>query len=382
MPRPSGSIVVDRRLPVILAALIVGAVFAGCAGDSDQGQPLQGGSASSGVVTSDPPTPIVTPTPKPTSQRWHFHDYWKGSPTLTLFDGNVTLNATVSDAGTPALSALLLLPNGVIVPAETGSLTVNASWAQTAPGGAVNLTYKPADSNGFFGAGMLANGKPVVVNTTESMCDVPHRQESLWKFNLTAAPDGTPPGLPARDLHVIITATIGRPLFIDPPHVNWWIGSNVLPLVDGAKGDVFTATTAASNLTILTSPAAAGAAPSPASARVPVDDGRIVPEGAKTVIAVLNWSSQAPNQKLSLRYEESNLPSTGPMQLSKDGANSRVFTLDVRAAMTDTTYSNHTTWAFDVVPDGQTPAFQGTFTLVAWVTELSAAESIATLGLG
>jgi hypothetical protein len=374
---------VSARLAVVLGVLLVGPALAGCASETPGS--ANGSSTPATAPFTDTTTSEPVVKPKTMNERWHFHDYWNGHPTIKLLDANVTFNVTQGADGLPALSSIVSFPNGVIVPAETGFLLVNATWPTTTPGGAVNLTYKPADSNDFFALTNISNGVPGRINTTESMCDVPHRQESLWKLNLTAAPGGVPPAMPPRDIHVTITATIGRPLFIDPPHFNWWQGSDVLTLVAGAKGDVSTAATAAGNFTL--PPVPPTGAPSPAAAqsdvRVPVDAGKIVPEGAQSVVVMLNWTSDVPNAKLTLRYRESNLPSEGALTVTKDGATSRVFVLPVQPPQTDTTYSNRTTWEFHIKPDGgPNAAFHGTFTLVAWVTKLAPDEAVRQLAGG
>ena len=358
----------------LVALVLLAPALAGCADDAPTPaeEPVQRGGSTSPAPTADPPPPVVV-KPKGTSERWHFHDYWKGAPTITLAELNVTLNATaMGPDGLPSLSAIVELPNGVIVPAETGHLTVNVTWDPPTTG-LVNLSYRPADSNDYMPAGDLALGTPLVIPTTESMCDVPHRQQSLWRFNFTAKPEGTPPQLPMRDVHVVITATIGRPLFIDPPHLDWWLSGDVIPVVQGAKGDVATAATRAGNLTLVPPGGASSAAlPAPQPVRVPVDPGRIVPEGAKSVVAFLNWTSDVPtDQKLVLAYAESNLPSAGDMAVKVDGKGSRLFVLPIQQAQTDTTYSNRTTWEFHVRPEGTEGAFRGSFTLVAWATRLS-----------
>jgi hypothetical protein len=323
-----------------------------------------------------------------TSDRWHFHDYWKGNPTITLFDGNITLDPTLAGDGLPAVGVLLELPNGVIVPPETGFLTINASWSTDTLGG-VNFTYKPADSNDFFPVTDLQDGVGFQLNTTESNCDVPHRQQSLWKFNLTARPSVPPSGVPPREFHLVINATIGRPLFIDPPHLNWWRDGNVIPLVATGAGELRAAQTPASNVTL------PGGLPAPSTGapdasfvhtlnqtyRIPVDAGRIVPEGAHSIVVLLNWTSDVPQAKLGLRYMEQNLPTPeGEMEIVTDSPGARVYALDVAQAQTDTTYSNRTTWEFRIVPEGQPgAAFEGTFTLLAWASQLEPAEAVAAI---
>jgi hypothetical protein len=369
---------------VLAVSLFLGAGLAGCASKAQQGGSEQPAAVQGDAPVADP-TAQSLPTPTPMSQRWHFHDYWHGSPTITLLDQDVNFSPMTDANGMPELGVVVSLPQGVIVPAETGFLTVNATWNDTtgAGGGAVNLTYRPSDSQGYFGAGNLTKGKPLVIFTTESMCDVPHRQQSFWRFNFTAVPNGTPPTLPPPTVHVKVTATIGRPLFIDPPHIDWWQGADTLPLVKGAKGDIATATTRAGNVTLAGVGANAGTSgtPSPAAQDVvvPVDAGDIVPEGAVSIVAVLNWTSQAPQQKLTLHYQEGNYPSAGAMSVAKDADGSRVFVLSVQPAQTDTTYSNRTTWEFHVLPEGGTgteAAFQGSFTLVAWVTKLAPQDAV------
>lgn len=370
-----------RSAACLLAIVVVAPALAGCTNDEapaarDDGETLRpgsaggaapGGSATTGTATTSSP-PVKSP-----AQRWHFHDHWKGEPTITLVNRTLELNATQRHDGLPALSALVELDPGVIVPPETGTLRVSASWTGT-EGGALNLTYRPADSSGFHPGGDIGNGGNVSLSVTESNADVPHRAASLWAWNLTAVPAGTPPTLPPREVSIVITATIGRPLFIDPPHVDWWQGATTAPLVLGATGTIDAARTPAGNLTL--PPAAGGAQqpPKPADAtrpvRVPVDEGRIVPEGAKTIIVLLNWTTDLPDAKLAVHYRELNLPSSGPMLLAKDGPTSRVFAVEVDPHQTDTTYSNRTTWEFDVVPDGDAAAFRGSFTLYAWVARV------------
>jgi len=381
----------SRSLAVWAVLLVTLPALAGCASKDTPAstKSVSGGSVggapstSTGTAAEPPPPPPISGT----SSRWHFHDYWKGKPTITL--SSVDINLTPGPGG---ISYLLELPQGVIVPPETGFLTINVSWPQPATG-VVNVTYKPADSNDYFTLPHDAtSGKPIFINTTESMTDVPHRQQSLWRFNLTAMPgtDTTPPGVPTTQLHVEIKATIGRPLFIDPPHFNWWQDDLVIPLVAPTSGDISEGTTPAGNVSAPDPtglPVKPGVVPrqdqvftyaqsANASVRVPVTQGRIVPEGAKTVVVLLNWSSSAPNApKLKVSYEEGNNPSSGVMPVAVDGASSRVFVLPVQPPQTDTTYSNRTTWQFHVLPEGDAAAFKGSFVMTAWVTRLEGAAA-------
>lgn len=378
-----------RRLLALAAlALLAAPALAGCA-SKDAPEPVRsvsggsvGGSASGATVADQPPPPAITGT----SARWHFHDYWKGKPVITLLDTHVNLTP-----GAGGLSSIVTLPQGVIVPPETGYLTINVSWAAPSTG-VVNLTYRPSDSQDFLPFHDAPSGKPLFLNTTESMCDVPHRQESLWRFNLTAMPGSeVPPGLPATELHVEIKATIGRPLFIDPPHFNWWQDQTVLPLVATVRGDLATGVTPAGNATVpdatsLVPPSvpprqdriAATVTSANQSARVPVTPGRIVPEGAQTVVVLLNWTSDVPGApKLKVTYEEANNPSSGAMPVSVDGDHTRIFVVQVQPPQTDTTYSNRTTWQFHVLPETDgAAAFKGSYVFTAWVTRLSVADAV------
>ena len=359
--------------------------FAGCAGEDTpaaRDEPVKTGSTMGSGTSSGTDTGAAVPPPKPkgTSDRWHFHDYWGMSPTITLVDLNVTLAPGVGADGLPVLSALVELPQGVIVPPETGTLTFNATWNGTT-GGLLNLTARPADSNGFLPVGDLALGAPLALEVTESMADVPHRQQSFWRFNLTAKPDeGTPPQVPTREVRFTVTATIGRPLFIDKPHVNWWQGGDVLALVEGAQGEFQGAATPAGNLSI-PAPGSLTPATKPGALtqgqRVPVDEGAIVPEGAKSVVVSLAWEGKVPGTKLSVRWKEGNSLSEGAMDVVVDGEGARVFAIPLDPGQTDTTYSNRTTWEFQVIPDAQPPAFSGTYTLRAWATRLAPADAVA-----
>ena len=378
------------RRALLVAAILSASLLAGCADDEPgatgaSNEPVKTGSTGAGgapITTS--PSPVID-RPKGTSDRWHFHDYWKGSPTITLMEMDVVLQPNVGEDGRPAFGALIELPHGVVVPPETGFLTFNATWPPDAPG-TINLTYRPADSVDYHFGGDIANGMGHQLNTTESNCDVPHRQQSAWRFNLTAQPNPNAPGVPPREFHLVVTATIGRPLFIDPPHLNWWRNGDIIPLVEAGQGAIRSARAADTNLTLPggVPSGAPTATPTPQSLqkshRVPVDSGKIVPEGTTSIVVMLNWTSQVPDAKLRLEYNESNLPSGGPLEILSDGAAARVFAISVRAPQTDTTYSNRTTWEFRVIPEGEpAAAFDGTFTLVAWATRMSAADALAAI---
>ena len=379
-----------------MAFVLIVPAFAGCFGDgedpdekvqpgSTSPQPNQGSGSrtpSTGTGSGSGSAP-ASPTPKikSSAERWHFHDYWKNTPTITLLDGNFSLMPAVGGDGMPALSAIVELPQGTIVPPETGFLTFNVTWNGT-PSGLLNLTYRPADSNDFQPGADLAHGTPFELVTTESMCDVPHRQQSFWRFNLTAKPGGTPPAMPPKDFRLVVTATIGRPLFIDPPHMDWWQGRDTIPIVEGAKGEFQGAATAVGNLTIphpaAISPASARPSQFTEGQRVPVAPGRIVPEGSRSVVVSLAWSDAAPQgAKLKVAWKEGNSLTSGAMDVLVDGEGARVFAIPISPGQTDTTYSNRTTWEFQVLPDHEPPAFKGSYVLSAWASRLAPADAVA-----
>jgi hypothetical protein len=377
------------RLAALAALLLALPALAGCMGDEEpaaRNEPIKTGSTGTGSSGTGSGTDVpAPPRPKSSSERWHFHDYWDMSPTITLVDSTVSFMPTTGGDGLPALSAIVTLPQGVIVPPETGFLTLNVTWNDT-PGGLVNLTFRPADSNDFHGAGDLAMGVPFQLNVTESMADVPHRQQSLWAFNLTAKPGGTPPAVPNKDVRFTVTATIGRPLFIDAPHVNWWQDKDVIPIVQEASGKMQGATSNGHNVSIPDPTSLTAAPPRPAAftqgQRVPVDQGRIVPEGAKSVVVSLTWESQVPGGKLKVLWREANSLTEGPMDVLVDGEGARVFAIPLDPGQTDTTYSNRTTWEFEVLPDSEPAAFSGTYTLSAWATRLAPADAVAAVAEG
>lgn len=384
-----------RRLAAWAVLALVLPALAGCASKET---PASTGSVDGGRIggaksttTSSSSSSAEVPPPPPitgTSARWHFHDYWKGHPTITLTDQNVTLTPTLQ-----GLSAVVELPQGVIVPPETGLITINLSWASPSTG-VINLTYRPSDSVDFLPYADAESGHAVRIFTTESNCDVPHRQKSLWAFNLTAKPSADPatPGFPTTQLRLVVQATIGRPLFIDPPHFDWWRDSEVIDLVRTTSGELSTLASPAANATIpdpTSIPGALGVPPTQdnaaafvqsvnRSARIPATPGRIVPEGATNVVVLLNWSAKAPQMpKLTVTYEEQNNPSSGELPVTVDGDQSRIFVLAVRPPQTDTTYSNRTTWQFHVIPEGDPAgAFEGSYQMTAWVTRLSGAEAV------
>lgn len=371
------------RWVALAVALVVTPALAGCTDEAPGAaeEPIRKGSTTSptggtGTTGSSPTTPSPTPVPRPSNSRWHFHDYWEGQPTIVLLDTIVNLSPSQGPDGLPVLSAVVTLPAGTIVPPETGHLNVSVTWERE--GGLVNLTIRPADTNDFVPVADLAKGAAATIPTTESMTDVPHRQASLWAFNLTAKPGGDPPGVPDQVLRFNLTATIGRPLFIDPPHVNWWRDGEVIPLVLGASGPLSTARTPAGAFTLPGEPERdANPGAMQGEARVGVDEGRIVPEGSKSIVVLLNWTSDVPGGKLAVHYREGNLGSTGALEVARDGDTNRVFVLAVDNDQTDTTYSNRTTWEFRIVPEGaDTAAFSGSFVFYAWATRLEPAEAV------
>jgi hypothetical protein len=386
--------VVPSRLAAWAVLALVLPALAGCASKHDTpAASVSGGTIGGGSAATGAPRSMAMPDAAPingTSARWHFHDYWHGKPTIILADQDLQLQPSVG-----GLSAILELPQGVIVPPETGYLTVNVTWPAPATG-VINLTYRPSDSNDFATIKDAASGSPVIIPTSESMCDVPHRQKSLWAFNLTAMPstDASNAGAPTNQVHVVVRATIGRPLFIDPPHFNWWQGGEALDLVKSVTMDLGTVATAqAGNVTApdptallpkgttppTQSDVAATARQANESARIPATGGRIVPEGAANVVVLLNWTPAGPQMpKLRVTYQEQNFPSSGAMPVTVEGDTSRIFVLPIQPGQTDTTYSNRTTWEFHVLPEGDgAAAFKGTFTLTAWTTRLSQAEAVA-----
>lgn len=364
-----------RKLVLALGALLLAPALAGCADEAPSAEQVRPGSTTlpPGMTEDDV---AVKPAPKPVNARWHFHDHWKGQPTIEIFNATTTLNATQGGDGLPALSAILVLAEGDMVPPEAGVVSITATWAEGTTG-LLNVTFRPADSNGFYAAGDLANGGVVNISVTESMADVPHRAKSLWVFNLTAKPGGTPPAVPTGDIVVRMTATIGRPLFIDPPHLDWWQEYDVLPLVMGVQGTIeTTARTPAGNVTLPGLSPATKPAQATEPARVPVEAGRIVPEGSQTIVVLLNWTTDLPDKKLVVNWRESNLPSSGAMEIVRDGPANRVFIMPVDPDQTDTTYSNRTTWEFEVLPEEETDAFRGGFTLYAWVARVEVEEAL------
>jgi len=372
------SIVSTLRVWLILAALVAAPALAGCASNAPD-EPLKTGSSNSNSPAPTTSGSSATPTAgtQTKAERWHFHDYWNGEPVITLFDDTVTLEPTARADLTGGLSVVFALPKGTIVPPETGQLDLSVAWAGTA-GGRLNLTYRPADTSAFQPGGDLANGGTSIILTSESMTDVPHRARSLWAFNLTAAAPAADaasaePGVAGRDVRVVITATIGRPLFIDPPHLDWWQGTDAFALVAAYQGEVTTAITPAGNLSLDAPRQQADAQ----TISVHADAGRIVPEGTQTIIARLAWTSQAPSTTLALAYAEDNEGTSGPAEVLEDAAGERWFSIAVAPGQTDTTYSNRTTWRFYVTPDSTAPAFSGSFSLDVWVSRLAAPDAFA-----
>lgn len=377
-----------RRLAALAALLVAFPALAGCSDPEDElsaGTTTSGsstanpmpGSTGTGTTTSAPPPRIKSP-----NERWHFHDYWGQSPTITLVEGWYRLAPTTGADGLPALSAIVELPQNVIVPPETGSLEFNVTWNETALT-KLNLTFRPADSNDFHPAGDLARQVPLKVNTTESMCDVPHRQQSFWRLNFSAVrPSGVPPVASPVEFHLNLSATIGRPLFIDAPHINWWQDMEMIPLVTAASGTFQGAATPVANVSLPDdlSPTSTTPATFTQRERVPVDAGRIVPEGAKSVVVMLNWTDASPpGAKLKVRWKEGNSLTEGVLDVAVDSEGGRVFSLPVTPGQTDTTYSNRTTWEFHVLPDSEPAAFHGSYTLVAWASRLTPEATVAAL---
>lgn len=377
------------RLAALSVALLLAlGPLAGCLGAKDEAPTKK-------TVKPRPASPVATTPPAKDpdevnttlGKRWHFHNYWGLSPNLTLFDGEVGLDPTkapdirLSPAPSVVLGRVTFgLPQGRIVPPETGTITAivhyNATPAAGAPEtiGGLNLSYKPANVAEFIPAGTLTPGGPLTFPVTADMTDVPHRGRSIWEFSLAAAPSVQAVAVANMTVHVQLVATIGRPIFIDPPHLDHWKGAETLPLISSEKAlhGARSPLTQAPYVRLVPDPTAPAAEPSERLAAFPVVNGSVVPESSKTVLVRLTWAATAPVAGTpGIEYLEENAGTTSVVTPVSDKVGERLYKIDVIPRMTDSPYANQSTWRFNVLLEGEAGAWSGTIKLEAWATKLS-----------
>ncbi|MHB8606000.1 MAG: hypothetical protein ACYDCK_12170 [Thermoplasmatota archaeon] len=362
--------------------LLLGSGLAGC---------LSGKTPTTEVTpenTNAPPREPRSPTPSggtqaetqanasfDAGQRWHFHNYWGTSPNLTLFDGDVDFQNGVPDVACcpPIVQEGRLdisLAQGKIVPPETGRIDVRLLYNATPLLSGINVSFKPANSQAFIPAGAVKPQGSLRIPVSSAMTDVPHRSRSLWQFRLEAEPAAAGVGIANGTVHVKIVATIGRPIFIDPPHIDNWQGQTILHEFKGTRaarvakspdGTYFDASSGSASTSV---------------ASFPLVNGSIIPEGTQTVLARLRWTSDAPlpaasdPTSLSLTYSEENAGTKGALQLVKDSPGERIFKLAIDPKLADNPYGNQSTWIIDVNLDATAGAFSGSVTLDVWAAKL------------
>ncbi|HVL47867.1 MAG TPA: hypothetical protein VM889_04865 [Candidatus Thermoplasmatota archaeon] len=362
------------RALVVVVLLAAAVASAGCLGAKSPaaGRPIEDVKPQ---TTPSTPTAPVVPTRPPPEERWHFHNYWGSTPNITLLDGPVSIPLTPPkrDAtGVRAGEVFVGLEHGKIVPPETGAILVTINWSA---GGSLparlNLSYRPANAENFTSVGPVKPGNTTSIFVWDAMTDIPHRGRSVWTFHLTGEPDRAG-GLAIANgtVRMKVEAWIGRPIFIDPPHLDHWNGSKTLPVVDrslevsGAKvGDRGYAVAGESGL-------------QKHLAEFRVVDGDVVPAGTKYVYARLSWSGASPAsaKPLALSYAEDNANTSGAPKPFASGDDWRAYRIEVIPRMTDSPYTNQSTWAFRVAIDLPAGAFEGVVKLQAWATRVESDE--------
>ncbi|MHB8584440.1 MAG: hypothetical protein ACYDDF_01185 [Thermoplasmatota archaeon] len=340
--------------------------------------------AGSGTVSQNS---LPTSTPPPSfpplteNQRWHYHNYWGNSPSLVLLNANLTLPVVQPSAvsAQPRTATIeFSLPHGHIVPPETGEINVTIFFNSTVPDTStgLNFSYRPGGAVNFTGRHVVP-GKAFSLWVDYDQTDVPHQGSTMWRFRLgpesVAAPvtpgptptppvnppNGTPPipaAPPAPDpafangtAHVIIVAWMGRPLLIDPPHFDHWLGRTTVPLVE-ATINASDAMGPSGKDVHMTS---AGATIQPYVAEIPLPNGSLVPEGSGDVTIMLFWNATGGMAKPGLAYAEDNSPSNGTLTPVEEKAGYRLYKVPIKTGMTDSPYVNKSTWRFDILVDGQ-----------------------------
>ncbi len=375
-------------MALVLGILLVsGTVLAGCLGEDER--PAKTPDRAKKASTNPAAGSSGSDASKPKSQdemnesmgkRWHFHNYWGLNPNLTVFDGVVTLSPqNLSAAVVPTVVAVggvkFGLPYGRIIPPETGTVTVTILYNASPALGEIDVSYKPANLAKFVPAGTVAAGGSVAIPTTEPMADVPHRGRSVWEFRLASANKERTPTSAVGDVHVVVVATIGRPIFVDRPHIDHWKGLDLLPVL--ADERLARAAKTPREHPYLDLNASSGTEFRDSLAEFLPANGSVVPEGTRTLLARLQWTGTLPSDPslLALEFIEENSGAFGAGKLVADNAGERLYKIEVSPRQTDNPYGNQSTWRFLVMLEGQAGAFDGRIRLDVWATRTALDEA-------
>lgn len=271
----------------------------------------------------------------------------------------------MSIGGGPGFT-IIDLPEGGIVPPETGYLDVTVTWATGATTTGLRLGFRDAvNKQPTFLDEPLESGKAVRILSNLSMNDMPHTGVSKWRFFLVPHAE-TGPAVFNGTADVRIIAHRPDVLFLAPPHPDVWGDDTTRSLHEESRA-------ARSTSVLLFSPDEEG------FGFVELPNGTIVPPHTRVLMATLEWENKdqttaALNPRPALCYSPANTRRVfcpEPAQL--DGSRA-VYPIEVNAKMADSPYATASQWFFllyldsdlptgDAAPFLQVAKFDGTITL-------------------
>jgi hypothetical protein len=219
------------RLLLVALALLA----AGCASAPKETAPPANATVSSPLVVSETNATMGTMP--------HVHDYWKGRERVTVVDQDYESDATNAvfwlvfatffTHEPMAGGAFVDLPEGQTVYEGTGAMEITVAWTDPTVAG-LRMTYHDAGTQTYRAWAQVENAKPLRIDVTPGMCDMPHAKASRWSFILGAS---GPPPLALGKFHVKIDIVKLRDLSLFPPHPDFWQGSPAIGILQktGAK---------------------------------------------------------------------------------------------------------------------------------------------------
>jgi len=379
---------VTARSSWLLGAILLVAAVAssGCFGDTGTAAEDTAPGKRQGTTNRVAPPPVDQAEAERNLTRaqtkWHVHDLWGNQDILTLLEGDVVLPLNADAVGPNGFRSgrvEFTFPHGTLVPPEAGHLEVLVLFeaATGLPFTGLNLSYRDAGSENFTNLGPLDPASPVRIPVDFFSADVPHAGATAWGFVLEATPDARGMALANGTARVTITAHRAREVFLDPPHGSAFRGASIVPLLPDLPLLLSGAKLAEGKYLVERDGAAQV---QPALASLAPRNGSIVPEGAKSVLVRVAWTGSAV-APFAVTYEEPNSPSAGTLTVLEEGADYRLFGLEVTPEMVDSPYAFRSVWRFHLHLEGPAgPVPKLPVTVTAWAAAVPPGDAAALIG--
>ncbi|MBI2077131.1 MAG: carboxypeptidase regulatory-like domain-containing protein [Euryarchaeota archaeon] len=329
----------------------------------------------------------------------HTHDYWAGRSEVGVADRSYEFKHKnrAQSPGSPTATAMDAYETGY------GAVFVGKCWspnygsasefylddpAQTVWAGTrfinVTFTWSATDAVGVSGLAvgwrhanelgpaatsynlsrLLKSGETFSIPVDASMWDSGHQSFTSWRFwACLMGKEESPVVLsysPGRAFlgkyHVKASIARGWPLYVEPPHTDFWQGRTTVPVLDTYSNMTCTGT---SCTYYYQNPSAPGnkRAEFYYFTFVP-PKGRLVPPGTETVRITLAWSTTSPGpamvKPLSVSYAPANVPPAHQDDITKfktappseRGAASRTYLVKLEPGEPDMFYQRASNWKF------------------------------------